>query len=196
MPEYFDETPFVGRVTYLGHVADREAALASAPQPDATVGFEGIAGEAHGGLTRPACSRVAMLHPRDVPIRNTRQITLLSAEELAQTAANMGLSELDPAWVGASLVVEGIPDLSHLPPSSRLQGPDGVTLTVDMINHPCTLSGKSVEGFAPGFGPAYKPAAMGLRGVTAWVEREGRLALGDSLRLFVPTQRPWAPEGA
>jgi hypothetical protein len=28
--------------------------------------------------------------------------------------------------------------------------------------------------------------------VTAWVEAEGRLALGDRLRLFIPAQRPWA----
>lgn len=194
MSEYFDEAPFTGRIAWLGHVADREAALASEGQDAAVLTFAGIEGEDHGGLTRPACSRVKILHPRDTEIRNTRQLTVLSAEELAEVAENMGLGQFDPAWIGASMVIEGIPDLSHLPPSSRLQAPDGATITVDMINHPCTLSGRSVEKFMPGFGPKFKPAAMGLRGVTAWVEREGTLTLGDEIRLFVPKQRRWKPE--
>ena len=43
----------------------------------------------------------------------------------------------------------------------------------------------------PGHGKAFKPAAHGRRGVTAWVEREGPLTLGDELRLHVPDQRNW-----
>jgi hypothetical protein len=193
MPDMFDKAPFDARVTYLGHVPDRDAALAATAQGAAELTFAGIEGEDHGGLTRPACSRVKMLHPRGTEIRNTRQLSILSAEELGQIAENMGVERLDPAWIVASLVVEGIPDFSHVPPGSRLQGPDGVTLAIDMINHPCTLAGRSVEEYLPGYGAKFKPAAMDLRGVTAWVEREGRLAVGDALTLFVPTQRGWDP---
>ncbi len=103
----------------------------------------------------------------------------------------MGVEALDPAWVGASLVLEGVPDFTHLPPNSRLQGPSGVTIVVDMENLPCTHTGKAVDAHLPGMGKLYKPAAMGLRGVTAWVERPGTLALGDELRLFCPAQRAW-----
>ena len=39
-----------------------------------------------------------------------------------------------------------------------------------------------------------EPAAKGLRGVTAWVERPGCLRIGDPLRLHVPDQRPWRPD--
>jgi hypothetical protein len=46
-----------------------------------------------------------------------------------------------------------------------------------------------------GQGRAFKEAARDRRGVTAWVEREGRLALGEGLRLHVPGQRAWAPGG-
>jgi len=37
----------------------------------------------------------------------------------------------------------------------------------------------------------FKAAASGRRGVTAWVEREGKLSVGDQLRLHIPDQRPW-----
>ena len=47
-----------------------------------------------------------------------------------------------------------------------------------------------------GKGKAFKTAAKDRRGVTAWVEREGTLRMGDVLRLHVPDQRPWAQMGA
>jgi hypothetical protein len=94
----------------------------------------------------------------------------------------MGLAAMDYAWVGASLVLEGIPDLTHLPPSSRLQGPDGVTLVVDMENLPCQEPAVTIEKALPGQGKGFKRAAEGKRGVTAWVEREGVLRLGDEMR--------------
>ena len=45
----------------------------------------------------------------------------------------------------------------------------------------------------PGHGAAVKGAANNRRGVTAWVEREGTLTLGERMRLHIPDQRPWAP---
>ena len=196
MSDYYEKTPYVGRITFLGTVTDREEKLASDRRERVVVTFAGIEGESHGGLTRPACSRVADLHPRDTEIRNVRQISILSEEELARIAGAMGIERLDPAWIGTSIVLEGIPDLTFLPTGSRLQAADGTTLVVEMVNHPCALAGRSVEAFAPGFGPRFKPAATDLRGITAWVEREGSLAVGDELRLHVPAQRAWAPEGA
>lgn len=189
----FAQSAFEGRVVWLGIVADREAALESAPVAELALGHDGPQGEFHGGLTRPSCSRVMMMHPRHTEIRNTRQLAILSQEELAAIAAAMGLDRLDPALTGATLVVEGIPDLSHLPPSSRLQGPDGTTIVVDVENLPCVLPARPIDRAHPGFGARFKPAAAGRRGVTGWVERTGRLRLGDRLRLFVPTQRAWQP---
>ena len=138
-------------------------------------GFAGAEGEVHGGLTRPACSRVSAQYARDTEIRNVRQFSVLSAEELALIAAQMGLAALDPGLLGASLVIAGIPDFSHLPPSSRLQADSGATLVVDMANRPCTVPAKGIEAAHPGHGARFKPAAVGRRGVTAWVEREGVL---------------------
>lgn len=186
-----ERSPLAPRILWLGRVTDRDAGLPSAPQEALALSFGGPDGESHGGLTRPSCSRVLALHPRGTEIANTRQLSILSAEELAAIGAAMGLERLDPALVGASMVVEGIPDFTHIPPSSRLQGPDGATLVVDLENLPCTLPARPIETAHPGFGARFKQAARGRRGVTAWVERPGTLRIGDSLRLFLPTQRPW-----
>ena len=124
-------------------------------------------------------------------IRNTRQFAIVSQEELDRTAADMGLDRLDPALLGSTMVIAGIPDFSHLPPSSRLQGEGGATLVVDMNNRPCTLPARPIENRHQGFGAKFKPAAMNRRGITAWVEREGTFHLGEKIRLHVPDQRSW-----
>lgn len=184
-------TAFIGTITWLGRVADRDAALESASLTELFAGFAGPDGEAHGGLTRASCSRVLGQYKRNTPIRNTRQFSILAAEDLAEIAAKMGLHSLDPALLGASMVIEGIPDFSHLPPSSRLQAEGGATLVVDMENRPCTLPARPIETRHPGFGKGFKPAAQGRRGVTAWVEAEGMLRVGAKVRLHVPDQPVW-----
>ena len=185
-------TPFYGTITWLGRVADRDAALQSEPLTEVMARFSGPEGEAHGGLTRPSCSRVTGQYKKNTEIRNVRQFSILGAEDLAAIAAAMGLEALDPALVGASMVIAGIPDFSHIPPSSRLQAEGGATLVVDMENRPCTLPARPIENAHPGFGKTFKPAAVGRRGVTAWVEAEGMLRVGARVRLHVPDQPVWA----
>lgn len=194
--EVWEDSGFEARIHWLGLVPDRKAALASTEAGRLILGFAGPEGEDHGGLVRPACSRVRNLYPKNAKIRNTRQLSILSREELDEIAATMGLQTLDPALLGATMVVEGIPDFSHVPPSSRLQAASGATLVIDAENQPCMLPARPIENRHPGHGRAFKAAAKGKRGVTAWVEREGAVTLGETLRLFVPTQRPWAPKPA
>ena len=185
-------TSHAARVTWIGTVPDRDASLRAIPAERLTLGWGGPENEAHGGRNRPSCSRVTALHPkRGTEIANTRQLTILDAADLDAIAAEMGLDDLDPALLGATLVVRGIPDLTHVPPSSRLQGPDGATLVVDMENRPCHLPAREIDREAPGAGAAFKRAAQGRRGVTAWVERPGTLSMDDELRLFVPDQPVW-----
>jgi len=190
------KTAFEGRIDWLGRVGDRAAALHSHPVERLVLGFDGPRGEAHGGLTRPSCSRVLGLYPRGTPIRNTRQLSLVSAEDLSEIAAAMGLESLDPALLGATLVISGLPDFTHLPPSSRLLAETGACLTIDMENRACTLPARPIETRHPGFGARFKAAASGKRGVTAWVEAEGVLHLGARLRLFIPDQPAWKPTPA
>ena len=189
-------TTHTARVTWLGYqpVPVEKLVITSAPLAVMPLTFAGYDGEVHAGLTRPSCSRVLKLYPRDTEIRNVRQLSIVSAEEMAEVARGMGLATMDYTWVGASLVLEGIPDFTHLPPSSRLQGPDGVTLVIDMENLPCQEPAVTIEKARPGLGKGFKAAAAGKRGVTAWVEREGILRLGDVMVLHIPAQRPWEPK--
>ena len=184
-------TEFTGIVRWLGRVTDQESDLRSEVLKEACLGFKGIEGEMHGGLTRPSCSRMLAQYPNETEIRNVRQLSILSYEELALIAADMGVETLDPVLLGASMVVEGIPDFTHVPPSSRLQLPDGACLTVDMENRPCTYLARDISKDHPHLGPKFKPAAENRRGVTAWVEREGMVRVGDTVTLHVPDQPVW-----
>ncbi|MEM9342121.1 MAG: sulfurase [Pseudomonadota bacterium] len=185
-------TEFTATIVYLGRTPDRDATLMSEPLTEARLTFAGIEGEAHGGLTRPSCARVTSQHPKGTTIRNTRQLSVMSQEELDLIAGDMGVGALGPEFVGASLVIKGIPDFTLVPPSSRLQADgDGATLILDMENRPCHLPAKPIDTHGPGQGRAFKAAAKNRRGVTASVEREGTLSLGQTLRLHIPGQPVW-----
>lgn len=184
-------TEFKATIIWLGRVEAGGEGIRSVPLDAAHASYAGIEGERHAGLTRPSCVRVTTQFPKGTEIRNTRQLSILSAEEMAATAAEMGLGQLQPEWVGASMIIEGIEDFTHVPPSSRLMSEAGTSLVIDMHNRPCIYPGKEVEKDRAGFGKLYKPAARGRRGVTAWVEREGPLRVGEILTLHVPDQRAW-----
>ena len=183
-----------GRVAWLGIVPDRAASLRSVARARVEAGLDGLAGDAHAGLTRPSCSRVLAQYPvRGTEIRNTRQVSVLSVEELAETAERLGVPALPPEWVGANLVLEGLPALTRVPPASRLVFAGGAVLTVDMENAPCQFPAREIEAEHPGAGKGYKAAAQGRRGLTAWVERAGSIALGERVALHVPPLRPYPP---
>jgi hypothetical protein len=187
---------FYGTITWLGRVTrdvGPDLIIHGEALEEMPLSFAGFESEVHAGLTRPSCSRVLGQYPRGTPIANTRQLSIVSVEEMAEVARELGLLSFDYAWVGASVVVEGIPDLTHLPPSTRIQGESGTTLVVDLENGPCLQPAKTIERERPGHGKRFKEAARGRRGITAWVEREGTLRVGERLRLHLPTQRPWMP---
>ena len=83
------KTDFSPRVTWLGVVHDRDRTLRSEYVEQVQAGFTGFPGESHGGLTRPSCSRVSELHPKGTEIRNVRQLSVVSAEELARIAEGL-----------------------------------------------------------------------------------------------------------
>lgn len=189
-------TAHVAHVVWLGVTPDRSEQLRSAPREVLRLSFAGPEGEDHAGLTRPSDSRVLTQYPRGTEIRNVRQLSILSEEEIAAISRDMGLPALGPDFFGATMVLRGIPDFTRIPPSSRLQDEaSGATLTVDMENRPCHLVAREIEAVYPGFGKAFKQAALGRRGVTAWVEREGEIRLGARLRLHIPDQPPWPHAG-
>ncbi|MHA6326043.1 MOSC domain-containing protein [Roseivivax sp. CAU 1753] len=185
-------TTFSASIVWLGRVTSETQAIRSAPVTDIALDWAGVPGDTHAGLTRPSCSRLVSQYPRGTEIRNVRQLSILSSEELAEIAVQMGVAALDPEWLGATMVVSGLPDFSTLPPSSRLQLDDGGMLVVDMQNRPCQLPAREIAATHPEAAKRFRTAAANRRGVTAWVERPGRLTLGGTLRLHVPDQPIWA----
>ena len=187
--------PLLTKLTFSGHVeallksSGRQTGLEKSRVDGLTLHFEGIEGDCHGGLTRNADVRTIRQYPRDTPIRNVRQITLLSLEELAQIAGIMEIPQVKPEWIGANVVTSGIPDLTLLPPSSRLQFPSGATIVVDMENEPCRYPAEIIASHNPQAKVGFVEAAKHKRGVTAWVEREGDITLGDQIAIWIPPQR-------
>lgn len=186
-------TGYSAEVIWIGSVFNTEYPTLMAEACDALeLSFEGVQGARHFGDTRASCVRVKAQYAKGTPIRNERQLSVLSAEELDEIAAEMGLDAIDPARLGASLVIRGIPDFTHVPPSSRLLATSGASIAIDMENRPCQIPAKSLEAAHPEKGKAFKSAAAGRRGVTAWVASEGQISLGDVLSLHIPDQPVWA----
>ncbi|WP_204313352.1 MOSC domain-containing protein, partial [Klebsiella michiganensis] len=82
-------------------------------------GFDGIAGDFHAGATRRSGGREPW-YPRGTEMRNERQLSLVAADELSIVAERMELKEIKPEWIGANLLIEGVPNLSMLPAGSLL----------------------------------------------------------------------------
>lgn len=171
---------------------DRERSLEKAEVVHLELLFSGIKGDFHGGLTRKSDVRTIKQYPRDTDIRNVRQLTIVSEEELAEIATRMGIPEMKAAWLGANIVTSGIPDLTLLTPSTRMQFPSGATIVVDMENFPCRQVADVVAQHHPEPQLGVVAAAMHKRGVTAWVEREGVVNEGDDIAVWVPPQRLYA----
>jgi MOSC domain-containing protein YiiM len=151
--------------------------------------FSGMEGDCHGGLTRPSDSRMLKQYKRGTTVRNSRQLSILSLDELAEVAERMGIPAVKPDWVGANMVVRGIPDLTLLPPSSRLQFPSGAMVAIDAENHPCRYPADIIAKHHPETRMGFVKAAMHKRGVVGWVEAEGMIRTGDSITIWIPPQR-------
>ncbi|HUV20369.1 MAG TPA: sulfurase, partial [Gammaproteobacteria bacterium] len=119
--------------------------LSSSRVPSVAASYAGLQGESHSGLVRSSCVRVRHQYPQGTEIRNTRQISIVSIEELAEIADSMGIAELKPEWLGANLLVSGIPHFSQIPPSTRMIFDGGASLVVDLENSPCKYPGEIIE---------------------------------------------------
>jgi hypothetical protein len=180
----------IGRHPLLATLKEKQASpdgayLVSEPIEAVEVTLDGLVGDRHAGMTRLADGRTPF-YPRGIEIRNARQVSLVGEEELAELAAALGVPAVEAAWLGANLVLRGLPALSRLPPATRLFFPGDATLVVSDENHPCVYPGKALQARYPEhprLGARFVPAAQGRRGLVAWVERPGRIATGDAVRV-------------
>jgi hypothetical protein len=187
--EIVDRRTLTGRLTSVlkatragDHVSDAVDALELA--------LGGIPGDRHFGQTRKSGSREPW-YPRGTEIRSGREVTVVSVEELAEIAGRLGLASLPAGWIGANLVIEGVPKLTFLPPGTRLFLDGGGVLVVEAVNNPCRIAGKVIAREA-GRGDLelmFPKAAIGLRGVVASVERAGMARAGTPVQVRIPEQR-------
>ncbi len=156
------------------------------------VDFDGIKGDHHRGATRKSGGREPW-YPRGTEMRNERQISIVSTDEMREVADRMGLAEVLPEWIGANLVIDGVPMLSMLPSGTLLFFKGGVTLKVDGQNHPCRLAGRLVAKRAglpetPESELRFPQSAQRLRGLVAWVEKPGVISAGEDVSVRIPEQ--------
>lgn len=147
--------------------------------------FDGIATDRHVGRLRGADARTPW-HPRGTPIANTRHVSILSQEECDEIAALLDVPSVDPALLGANLVLSGIPSLSFLLIASRLQLPSGATVFVTEQNAPCRHPAAEIAACYGDhkLAAAFVKAALGRRGLVGLVEREGVVAVGDVVTCY------------
>jgi len=152
--------------------------------------FEGIPGDRHAGFTRPSGSREPW-YARGTKMCNERQISVLSAEELRLIADRMALSEVRSEWIGGNLLLTGIPNLTRVPPRTRLAFEGGAVIRVDGDNAPCRFAGAAIAEHYPerdGLDLLFPQKAMGLRGLVAFVEKPGVIRAGETVTAHVPEQ--------
>jgi hypothetical protein len=178
-----------GKVSALLVNPDEKSGIESNAVARVSARFEGLEGDCHWGATRPACVRVIRQYKKGTPIRNVRQFSIVSSEELSDIAAAMGIPEIRPEWLGANILVSGIPDLTLLPPASRIVFSSGAVLTTDTENAPCRFPAEVIERHHPDAAETFVSCAQHKRGITAWVEKEGEIATGDGIALHLPPKR-------
>lgn len=157
--------------------------------------LEGAEGDGHAGFTRPSGGREPW-YPRGTEIRSGRQLSIVSAEEMAEVAARLDLPAVDPGLIGANLVLSGVARLSFLPAGTRLFLDGGAVVVVEAMNGPCRHAGKALAGAHPGRSDVelgFVEAARRRRGVVASVERAGTARAGTTVSIRVPEQ--WIFEG-
>jgi hypothetical protein len=168
-----------------GHFRTREVAVLE-------VDLQGIPGDRHYGFTRKAGARERW-YKAGTPMRSGRQLTLVSLEELAEIARRMELPGIEPEWLGANVLVQGLPDFTCLPWGSRLFFEGGATLVNEGDNAPCRFAGAEIARQFPersGLDLLFVKAAQNLRGLVASVECEGSITAGP-MRVKIPKQQQW-----
>jgi hypothetical protein len=169
--------------------------LVTTRQSQVNAVFEGFQGDQHAGLTRQSDSRTPH-YPRGTQIRNDRQVSIVSEEELKKIAERMDLPEIRAEWLGANLLIKGIPNLTLLPPGTRIYFSEGAVLVVQAENLPCKHPGKVIQDAykQEGLQELFPNVAMHLRGLVACVEKPGRIQEGETLQVEIPAQIIYQPE--
>ncbi len=189
----FNKIPFTGRVVDTLRTADNREFVTSVVKK-LTFTLAGIPGDRHAGFHKNSGVRETELYKKGFPIKNHRQWSAVSVEEMEHVAKKMQIEKVSAEHLGANILIEGIPFFTQLPPLSRLRIGEGsyqVTLVVYEENFPCkhpqeAMLSRGIEIKGTGF----QKAAVGLRGLVGWVENGGKIQPGDLVEVYIPQQWP------
>ena len=186
----FQVSPIFGKVSRL-LVNELKDDFVTSPVGELKITFEGFPDERHRGNSRLSGGREKKQYPPGTRIRNNRQWSALSEEELIVIAGNMGVREIKPGWLGANIIFEGIPHFSKLPPLSHIiinpDSSDFVSLVVFEENGPCKYPNEVIARYTGKYlwNCSFMVAAKGLRGLVGWVDRPGVIRVGDRVKVLV-----------
>jgi MOSC domain-containing protein YiiM len=163
--------------------------LVTTQQTDVQVDFAGFVGDRHSGMTRKADGRTPR-YPPGTEIRNDRQISIVSLEEMDLIASRLALPVIQPEWLGANLALRGIPNLSLLPPTTHLYFSGGVVIVIQAENISCKHPGEIIQNHysQEGLQDLFQEASNHLRGLVACVERCGTIQVGEEVEVEIPFQ--------
>ena len=183
------------RGTIAGLFKAEGKSFVTEPVEELPLVFDGIPGDYHSGPTRKSGAREPW-YKRGTPMRNERQVSILAPDEMRVVAGRLGLDEMKSEWIGGNLLLDGIPNLSMLPPRTLLFFENGLTIKIDGDNAPCRAAGRSIAAQFEGrqdIELAFPQQAQHLRGLVGWVEKEGSLKVGEGFEARIPPQ--WIYEG-
>lgn len=164
--------------------------LSKAARDVIEVNFEGIVGDHHAGASREAYT--GERESKGTVLRNDRQWSAVSDEELAYMSTRLALTEpITASTLGANLCIAGVPDLSLLPRGTRFKFPSGAALTVEEYNPPCRYMSAEVakkhatQSGEPLKAGAWQKVAAGRRGIVGVVDVPGEIRVGDEVEVEV-----------
>ncbi len=181
---------WIGEITAVLR-AEKKGTLESIAYHTLEFADGGIVDDKHFGFTTKSTVRELSLYPRGTIIRNNRQWSAVSEEELNGISAKMGIDNIHSGWIGANLLVKGIPNFTQLPPLSMLtirpDAADKVVLMVYGDNKPCKFAHeKIVEKLGIEPSQSFVKAALGQRGLVGWIEKGGKISVGDTIAVTLP----------
>lgn len=153
--------------------------------------IDGIPGDRHSGVSRQSGSREKKLYPKGTLIRNNRQWSALSVEELEGIATRMGIEKMLPEWAGANVLIQGVEKLTQIPSLSLLKffhrEVPGPVLVVYGENKPCHHPHAAAEkALQKELEVPFSKAAAHCRGLVGWVEKPDTAYVGDSVEVWIP----------
>ena len=161
--------------------------------------INGIIGERHYGLMERSDGRVKHIYQKNTEIRNNRQWTAMSVYEKELIDKEMGLNgQFRPEQIGMNILLDGYKNLSTLPPLTYLvftnknellpEDSNKVVLVIYGEILPCAIAGRSVakETGLDKDGTLFPKKSIGYRGTSGWVERGGKINIGDNVFIYLP----------